>query len=190
MFFSDANDAFLRSTGYTRTEVIGSTSEGLGLFVDDTEYGRMVSELREKRYVHDMELRCRVKSGEIRTCRFYSDVVLIGDRPEILSTIEDITEQKKAEDAIREIIERYRLILQNAHEGILVNEITPRGPGRFIDMNDSACRILGLTREELNGEEGVSLTDLDTPEMKERASGMMGGNYANQARQFPDQLPD
>lgn len=164
--FTDVNDAFLRNTGYARAEVIGKTSEELGLFADSDEFARFVSTLRKKHFVQGMELRCRSKAGEIRTCRFSSSTVSIDGMPHILSTIEDVTEQKRAQEAIRENGERYRLILENASEGILVNEITPRGPGRFIDANESACRILGMTREEL---QGVSLIDLDTPEMQKRA---------------------
>lgn len=164
--FTDVNDAFLQGTGYTRTEVIGKTAKEVGIFADEKEYIRLVSVLQEKHFVHGMELRCRIKTGEIRTCRFTSNVILIGGRPQILSIVEDITERKLADDAIRESEERYRLILENTNEGILVNELTPRGPGKIIDANESACRILGMSREEMHN---LSLVDLDTPEMKKRA---------------------
>jgi len=75
-------------------------------------------------------------------------------------------QRRSLEAAVRESGERYRLIMENANDGILVNELTPEGPGKFIDANDRACRILGMTRDEM---QGVSLTDLDTPEMRQRA---------------------
>jgi PAS domain S-box-containing protein len=84
--------------------------------------------------------------------------------------IRDITERKRAEDKERESSERYRLILQNANDGILVNELTAKGPGKFIEVNDQACRILGMTPGEM---QDVSLTDLDTPEMRQRAPEIM-----------------
>jgi len=74
--------------------------------------------------------------------------------------------RRRAENALRESEERYRLILENANDGILVNEMTPTGPGKFIDANVQACRILGMSREEMKD---VRLIDLDTPEMKERS---------------------
>jgi PAS domain S-box-containing protein len=74
--------------------------------------------------------------------------------------------QAKSRQALRESEERYRLIMENANDGIMVNELTPAGPGRFIDANDEACRILGMTRSELSD---VRLIDLDTPEMKQKA---------------------
>ena len=93
-----------------------------------------------------------------------------GTITEVLGISRDITAHKDTENALRENLERQDLILKNANEGILINEITPRGPGRFIMANDSVCRISGLTREELKG---VSLIDLDTPGMQKRAPGLM-----------------
>jgi len=34
------------------------------------------------------------------------------------------------------------------------------GPGRIIDVNDVACRMLGYTREEILG---LSISDIDAP---------------------------
>jgi len=97
--FVEVNTTFSVHTGYAREEIIGKTSEELGLFADDDAYAQMVSLLRDQRPVHGMELRCRIKSGEIRTCRFSSNVIMMSGRPHILSMVEDITERKKAEEA-------------------------------------------------------------------------------------------
>jgi PAS domain S-box-containing protein len=97
--FVDVNDTFLINSGYTREEVIGSTAEKLGIFVDKDAYAQMVSQLRNLHHVHGMELRCRIKSGTILTCRLSSSIIIMRKKPHILSTIEDITEQKEAEDA-------------------------------------------------------------------------------------------
>ncbi|WP_332449954.1 PAS domain S-box protein [Methanoculleus sp.] len=166
----DVSDAFLRSTGYGREEVIGRRTEEIGLFADHAGYIGFVTTLQAGRPVEGMKMLCRSKNGAVSTCRFFSKMALINGRPHILSAIEDVTEQKQAEEAVRESEERYRLILENASEGILVNELTPRGPGRFIDVNDAACRILEMTREELRE---MRLIDLDTPETKRRAPALV-----------------
>ena len=179
--FIDVNDAFLRSSGYTREELIGKTACEMGFFVDDDENALFVSKLRAEQTVHGMELRCRNKAGEIRTCRFSSRIVPIGGMPHILTTIEDITEYKKAQEAIRESGERYRLILENAHEGVLINELTPRGPG-----SSSTSTRIGLPDPwyDAGGDLGVSLVDLDTPEMQRRAPGYVQDLIRNQHAVF------
>ena len=166
----DVNDVFLRYTGYDREEVIGRKVEELGLFPDRPGYLRFITALRAGRPVEGMRMLCRGKNGDVHTCRFFSNMTLINGRPHTLSAVEDLTEQKRAEEAARESEERYRLIMENAGEGILANELTPDGPGRFIDVNDAACRILGMTREEL---QGMKLIDFDTLEVKRRAPALV-----------------
>ncbi|ACL16416.1 PAS domain S-box protein [Methanosphaerula palustris] len=102
--FSDVNEAFLRSTGYSRDEVVGRRAEDLGIFVDRSEYERFVSVLRERGTVFGMELKCRVKSGEIRDCRFSSSIILMGEKPYIFSTVDDITEHKTTELAVQALV--------------------------------------------------------------------------------------
>ena len=64
--------------------------------------------------------------------------------------VEDISERKKAEQSIRDSEEKFRDIFNNANDGIEIVELLDNGmPGRFADVNDVACRMLGYTREEM-----------------------------------------
>jgi PAS domain S-box-containing protein len=91
---------------------------------------------------------------------------------EMLGKIQDLLERqdlirakRRAEDLLRESEERYRLLLRNANDGIFVHEITPEGPGKFIEVNDQICRWLGYSRQEMLQ---MSATDIDVPEQFER----------------------
>ena len=102
--FIDVNDAFLRSTGYSRHEVVGSMAVALRIFADKSEYKRFSTLLRNQRTVHGMEMKCRIKNGEIRTCRFSSGIIMMDAKPHILSTVDDITEQKATELALQALV--------------------------------------------------------------------------------------
>jgi PAS domain S-box-containing protein len=64
----------------------------------------------------------------------------------IIEVVEDITERKSAEEALRESEARYKAIFNSATEGILVADIETK---RFKYANPAICKMLGYTAEEL-----------------------------------------
>ncbi|MFA5269394.1 MAG: PAS domain S-box protein [Methanoregula sp.] len=88
----------------------------------------------------------------------------------VMGISRDITGHRNIENALRENLERYHQILKNAHEGILVFELTTDGPGKILDANEAACRILGVTSEELHT---IRFADIDIPELKARFPDLM-----------------
>jgi PAS domain S-box-containing protein len=67
-----------------------------------------------------------------------------------VETYRKITRWKRAQERLSRSEEKYRLLFQQANDGVLVFEIAPSMlPGRFLEVNDAACRRLGYTREEL-----------------------------------------
>jgi PAS domain S-box-containing protein len=62
----------------------------------------------------------------------------------------DISARRHAEEALRESEERFREIFNKANDGIELIALGPDdSPGRFIDVNEVACRMVQYTREEL-----------------------------------------
>lgn len=62
----------------------------------------------------------------------------------------DVSEQKRAEEALKASEARYRQLYQAITDALLIHEVFPDGSfGNFIEVNDVAAERLGYTREEL-----------------------------------------
>jgi PAS domain S-box-containing protein len=100
--FIEINDAFLVRTGYTRDEVIGRTSDELGLWPPGEGRGNFVEILRRDGEVHGLELRVNVKDGGTIHVRFFARLIILGGKRCILSITQNIEERHLAEqEAIR-----------------------------------------------------------------------------------------
>jgi PAS domain S-box-containing protein len=65
----------------------------------------------------------------------------------IRANVQDITDRKRAEEALRASEGRYRTLFEYAPDGILIAD--PQS--YYLDVNPSMCRMLGYTREEFIG---------------------------------------
>jgi PAS domain S-box-containing protein len=70
-----------------------------------------------------------------------------GQPIEFIGVTRDITERKQAEKVLQESEERYRSILDNIEEGYFEVDLA----GNFTFFNDSLCRELGYSQEEMMG---------------------------------------
>jgi len=136
--FADVNEAFLSSTGYLREEVIGKTPRELGLFVNPDDITRLVTELRTKHQVSGMDLCCRTKNGEIRICRFSSRVIMMGSTPHVISTVEDVTERRKTEEALQQANKKLHLLSSITRHDIKNQLMTLDGYISLLDKKNPA----------------------------------------------------
>jgi PAS domain S-box-containing protein len=110
----EANDSFMRLTGYKPKEVIGRKSMELGLWAIPEEREAMARILKEKGKVSSRECHFRMKNGEIRVWLFSAEIIKIDSKPCMLSVTTDITELKEAMEELRYSDTVFRSI----HEGI------------------------------------------------------------------------
>ncbi len=87
------------------------------------------------------------KSGIIKYVQVSSFLVFSGGERMFLSVYRDITEHKKAQEAVRMSEERYRAIVEDQTE--FVCRFLPNGVLTFV--NEAFCRYFGKARNELVG---------------------------------------
>ena len=144
----EANDSFFRMTGFEREEVIGRSAIELGMWVDPEDRKQYLKILREKGSVRGREYAFRIKSGEIRIGQTSGSLLNVGGEPCILGTIRDITDSKKAAEALQAEKERLLVTLRSIGDGV----ITTDKSGCITLINQVAENLTGWTLAEAVGQ--------------------------------------
>jgi PAS domain S-box-containing protein len=138
------NLAFERMTGYTMYDVVGKNPEIL--FPDDKreDISALISSTSDGENLISVELPVRCKNGITRIVLWNTSNVYTKDAKTIIATIahgQDITERKRAEEAMQESELRFRSLYENATIGIY--RTTPEGA--ILLANPALVKMLGYT---------------------------------------------
>jgi PAS domain S-box-containing protein len=152
------NNKMCEIFGYTKQELERMTVNDIAHpedidkspeFIQETLQGKIDRGTFEKRYFH--------KKGHVVTCQVSSSLVRNADGLPLyfISHIHDITERKRAEEALRQSEERYRTILEDIEEGYFEVDLA----GRATFINDSLCKMYGYPKEEFLGMDSRRFAD-------------------------------
>jgi diguanylate cyclase (GGDEF)-like protein/PAS domain S-box-containing protein len=143
----EVNDAFVAIMGYAREEVLGRSSLDLGIWAEPHQRERMRALVERDGMVRDFEYTFRTKTGELRAGLFSADLVELAGESCLLGLTNDITERKRAEEALRESEERYRTVLETIEDGYYELDTS----GRLLACNAALERLLGRPAGQLVG---------------------------------------
>jgi PAS domain S-box-containing protein len=144
-----ANQSAAELYGYDKSEIIGKSL--LEFFTPESgvKAAETIALGLQGAYAGPMEFDVVTKKGP-RTFLFpggYHVVLEGGKEIGFLISAVDVTERKKAEEALKHSEERYRTILEEMEDGYFEVDLA----GNFTFANDANCHQLGYFREELIG---------------------------------------
>jgi two-component system cell cycle sensor histidine kinase/response regulator CckA len=140
----EMNASCLSIFGYSRKETIGRSAGSLNFWPTPETGLRTIEELRGKSGIRNRELTMIKRSGRPFVALLSADLVTVGGEQLIISTWQDITERKQAEEALRQSERNYREIFDNATDAIFIHDAQT---GAILDVNDSMLQMFGLDRE-------------------------------------------
>ena len=143
--FKFVNPSLLTLTGYKERELLDQESLSLVLAQDKSMVARSaVNSLKSRRPNH-YEFRLVTKEGEVRwVMETVISIPYEGGRA-ALGTVVDLSDHKMFEKALEEAHSRYHTLFNSAGDAIYIHN----HEGRFLEVNDAACQLLGYTRSQL-----------------------------------------
>ncbi|HEU4503857.1 MAG TPA: PAS domain S-box protein [Nitrospira sp.] len=122
----DINDAALATFGYTREEIIGQTTSILGIWPHPEARQQFIELLKRKGSVRNLEVPLRSKRGDVRRFLASTEVIVLKGKECLVTIGTDITEQKRAEEAlrrselaVRQAFEERECLSQDLHDNLL-----------------------------------------------------------------------
>jgi len=136
-------------SGYSKKELVGQSILNIAYPEDTPKYIQFWKDILSGLDPHyELRATSAKKHGDIRYLLASGSAIRKdGNVVEIQYNAKDITEEKQVEEALRQSEEKYRSILENITDGYYELDLA----GNFTFFNDSTCKILGYSRNELLG---------------------------------------
>lgn len=173
----DANNAYWKLTGYDPATSIGRSTLELGIWSTPTERSKFVEKLKLKGSLNNPAYEFKSESGESRVTVAFYEAVQWEKQAAILSMFYDVTEQRRAQQALQASEEKYRNFVEQSMEGIwllgfdhpISLDLPPEEQTELIyrlgyvaECNDAVARMYGYqSSEEFRG---VRVLDISTGE--------------------------
>jgi len=168
--FIDVNPTFEKISGRNRKDLIGNKVTDLDIYYNEQDRFKLFEELEKKGKLQAYEIEFKLKNGEPRNCLMFSEIIDIDNKPCLISIVNDITEQKKADIELKK---------QNEELTIL---------GKKISENNRLLKESETKFKNLFDKNPVSLWDEDFSEVKRLL--IKKKAKTNDLKKYLDENPD
>ncbi|MBP1760754.1 MAG: multi-sensor hybrid histidine kinase, partial [Firmicutes bacterium] len=176
--FIDVNDTFLAKLGFTREEVVGRSSLGIGILTPE-QRNEVIHEMQAKGFVRDKEMTLTGKDGHQFHVIASGNILEVNNLKYLLSIMIDITERKLAEERFKERQARFSVAFECTGDGVWDWDL---GKNRVFYSREWK-KMLGYEKDEI----GDSLGEWESrihPDDLEQAKNLMRQHFNGLTRMF------
>jgi PAS domain S-box-containing protein len=143
-----ANPAAAEAMGYDLDELVGKkTIRDILAPEVRHQFGEYMAQLCKDGATSGI-MYVQTRSGELRVWDYHNSLRTEGvATPVVRGMARDITEERRAQKALRESEERYRELFENARDALYVHDLS----GRYTSFNRAAEELSGYSRDEILG---------------------------------------
>jgi PAS domain S-box-containing protein len=151
--FLEVNDAAMKKYGYSREEFLRMTLKDIR---PAEEVARLKKDVKQNRPTlqHSGEWKHKLRDGRVIDVEITSHTLEYNGRKAVLVTAQDVTEQKKAEAALRESEERFAALFRVNPAAVAITRLSD---SRLVDVNRAWQEMTGYSREEAVGHTPLEL---------------------------------
>lgn len=170
------NNEACRSLGYTREELLGMRLWDIDPIYPKERWYSNLEEYQDNRQggsEHVESFHC-CKDGVIFPVEVFSRHLWLGENEFHVAFVQDITERRQVEEALRASEEKYRSLFEASPESITLIGLD----GAILDCNEATAVIAGMPRSELIGKLFLDmrfLDEADRPSIMERFARVVSG---------------
>jgi PAS domain S-box-containing protein len=174
----DCNRAASELVGREKSELVGKHQRILHPPEEiEGDFSRTYKQHLKEKEGQILETQVITKRGEIKDVAIKANIFEFRGKKLIQGIFRDITEQRKAEEALRESEEKYRELINGMNDTAWVIDFDCN----LIDVNDAAVKVLGYSREELLS---MRIFDIDFSLDPEEIKGLVKGMPTDQIQVF------
>ncbi|MBC9252478.1 diguanylate cyclase [Pseudomonas alcaligenes] len=140
----EANEGFCRITGYELSQVIGRTTEEIGLWANLADRDRMTELVRSQGMVRDFRAWICTRYQQQRLGELATQTIMINDEPCLLTIARDITERQ----LMQERLHQAATVFESTAEGVMITDLNQR----ISAVNRAFSEITGYSETEALGQ--------------------------------------
>ena len=143
----EANPAACSFYGWSQEELTSMKITDINMLPNEQVFQEIEQAKSESRY--HFFFRHRLANEEIRDVEVYSGPIRLHGKKLLYSIIHDISERKRAEQALRESKDVFQKVFESQRDALFILDASV--PARISDCNPTAAKVFGYNRQEMLG---------------------------------------